>query len=185
MSSFYLKLLKFLGDCLDFPFNRLIFAPFKIIQGCTMSPLTGDFFVLREWQKEIPQHRVGKWKHPGGFPCIALNSASCCFFMFKLYKVMSNNLKRTLDNQKKINEAVEKIFNHFRTESTYAESLQTLADAQSQIIMMMKYVQSAVIKGEEGVNLDVISDFLFDMNEKIKLLKPFANMMGQIYGTEE
>ena len=98
---------------------------------------------------------------------------------------MCNNLKRTLENQKKINEAVEKIFNHFRTESTYAESLQTLADAQSQIIMMMKYVQSAVIKGEEGVNLDVISDFLFDMNEKIKLLKPFANMMGQIYGTEE
>lgn len=98
---------------------------------------------------------------------------------------MSNNLKRTLDNQKKINEAVEKIFDHFRTEESYAETLQTLADAQSQIIMMMKYVQSAVIHGEDGVNLDIISDFLFDANEKIKLLKPFANMMGQVYGTEE
>jgi hypothetical protein len=51
--------------------------------------------------------------------------------------------------------------------------------------MMMKYVQSAVIKGEDGVNLDIISEFLYDANEKIKLLKPFAEMIGQIYGTEE
>ena len=98
---------------------------------------------------------------------------------------MSTNLKQTIANQKKINEAVEKIFDYFRKEESYAETLQTLADAQSQIIMMMKYVQSAVIKGEDGVNLDIISEFLYDANEKIKLLKPFAEMMGQIYGTEE
>ena len=49
----------------------------------------------------------------------------------------------------------------------------------------MKYVQSAVIKGADGVNFDIISDFLFDMNEKIKLLKPFADMIGQIYGTDD
>ena len=98
---------------------------------------------------------------------------------------MSNNLKRTLDNQKKINEAVEQIFKHFNTEESYAETLQTLADAQSQIILMMKYVQSAIIQGENGVNLDIISDFLYDVNVKIKLLKPFAEMIGQVYGNEE
>lgn len=107
------------------------------------------------------------------------------FLFVQILRVMSSNLKKTLDNQKKINEAVEKIIKHFSSEESYAETLQTLADAQSQIIMMMKYVQSAIIQGEDGVNLDIISDFLYDVNVKIKLLKPFADMIGQVYGNED
>ena len=145
-------------------------------------PIAAYFYATNRNIKH--RNRVGKWKHPQGIALMSLTARSAVFLV-KYISVMSTNLKQTIANQKKINEAVEKIFDYFRKEESYAETLQTLADAQSQIIMMMKYVQSAVIKGEDGVNLDIISEFLYDANEKIKLLKPFAEMMGQIYGTEE
>lgn len=49
-----------------------------------------------------------------------------------------SNFKKTIETQKAINEAVEAIFKHFKREISYAETLETMADAQVEMMELME-----------------------------------------------
>lgn len=96
-----------------------------------------------------------------------------------------SNFKKSLDYQQKVNEAVGAIFRHFREETSYAESLETMTDAQCQIMQLMEINRLATANNQVGVVTDAINNFVAEVNELHKLLRPFANLMGQVYGNEE
>ena len=92
---------------------------------------------------------------------------------------MANNMKKMLADQQKINEAVKAIFNYFR-DCPYASYVEQLADAQTQIIALMELAkQQAAIRGAcEEVQTDGITTFLMDASYQLKLLRPFAELLG-------
>ena len=49
------------------------------------------------------------------------------------------NLKKSIETQKVINEAVDAIFKHFKDEVSYPETLETMADAQVELMELMEY----------------------------------------------
>lgn len=98
------------------------------------------------------------------------------------------NLKRTIETQKAINEAVEAIFKHFKSEISYAETLETMADAQVEFLQLMeinRHVANCPSLGVESIPIMDITNFIHEANQAYKLLRPFAKLMGQVYGNEE
>ena len=96
-----------------------------------------------------------------------------------------SNFKKSMEYQQKVNEAVQAIFHHFREEISYAETLETMTDAQCQIMQLMEINRIATANNKVGVVTDAINNFVAEVNEIHKLLRPFANLMGQVYGTED
>jgi hypothetical protein len=96
-----------------------------------------------------------------------------------------SNFKKSLEYQQKVNEAVQAIFNHFKVEISYAETLETMTDAQCQIMQLMEINRIATANKQIGVPTDAINNFISEVNEIHKLLRPFANLMGQVYGNED
>jgi hypothetical protein len=99
-----------------------------------------------------------------------------------------SNFKKTIETQKAINEAVEAIFEHFRSEISYAETYETMADAQVELMQLMeinRYVAGSPSLNLTSVPVDSITNFIHEANEAYKLLRPFAKLMGQVYGTED
>lgn len=99
-----------------------------------------------------------------------------------------SNFKKTIDTQKAINEAVEAIFNHFRKEISYAETLETMADAQVEFMELMeinRHIAACPSLEMESIPITSITDFIHEANAAYKLLRPFAKLMGQVYGNEE
>lgn len=99
-----------------------------------------------------------------------------------------SNVKKTIDTQKAINEAVEGIFNYFKRESSYAESLETMAEAQMELMHLME--MNRIASEHPSLELDTmptthISSFVYDYSCLLKLLRPFAKLMGQVYGNED
>ena len=92
---------------------------------------------------------------------------------------MANNLKKTLADQHKINEAVKYIFNVF-SDTPYATYVEEMAEAQTQIIGLMELAkqQAAIHEPLDMVDTDGISQFLMDVRTFFKLLRPFADMVG-------
>ncbi len=93
-----------------------------------------------------------------------------------------STLKKTLETQKEINKAVEDIFNHFRNEVSYAEMLETVADAQIEFMLLLDACHEMQV---DGISIKNINNFIFEANSAMKLLRPFAKLIGQVYGTEE
>lgn len=101
---------------------------------------------------------------------------------------MSTNIKKSIETQKAINDAVEAIFEYFRNECSYAESLETMGDAQLQLFGLMeinRQVAEFPSLNIESIPTADITTFIFQCNQQMKLLRPFAKLMGQVYGNEE
>lgn len=99
-----------------------------------------------------------------------------------------SNFKKTIETQKAINEAVEAIFQHFKKEISYAETLETMADAQVELMELMelnRYIAACPSLELESVPATSITTFIYEANEAYKLLRPFAKLMGQVYGNED
>ena len=99
-----------------------------------------------------------------------------------------STLKKTIETQRAINEAVEAIFKHFDRETSYAESLETMADAQIEIMEMMEMnrtIAACPSLGLETVPTNDINAFLYQANQVYRLLRPIAKLIGQVYGNKE
>ena len=90
-------------------------------------------------------------------------------------------MKKMLADQQKINEAVKKILQYFGTEVPYTDHLEQMLDAQAQIIALMEMAkqQAAIHDPHDEVETDEITQFLCDVRCYLRLLKPFAEMVGQ------
>ena len=98
------------------------------------------------------------------------------------------NYKKTIETQKAINEAVEAIFAHFKNVVSYAETLETMTEAQVELMELMeinRHVAACPSLGMESVPTAEIATFVYEANEAYKLLRPFAKLIGQVYGNEE
>lgn len=99
-----------------------------------------------------------------------------------------SNFKKTIETQKAINEAVEAIFCHFKRHISYAETLETIADAQVELMELMEINRCVAENPSLGMNsvpTTEITNLIHEANEAFKLLRPFAKLMGQVYGNED
>jgi hypothetical protein len=99
-----------------------------------------------------------------------------------------SNYKKTIETQKAINDAVEAIFAHFKNVVSYAETLETMTEAQVELMELMeinRHVAACPSLGMESVPTSKIATFVYEANEAYKLLRPFAKLIGQVYGNEE
>lgn len=93
---------------------------------------------------------------------------------------MSNNMKKMLESQQKMNEAVSTVADYFR-DTSYETDLELMLDATTQIVGLMELAKQQMIntrgRDELEFKTDEISLFLRVVNEYLKMLKPFAEMM--------
>ena len=92
---------------------------------------------------------------------------------------MVNNMKKMLADQQKINEAVKAVFNLF-SDCPYATYVEAMAEAQTQIIGLMEMAkqQAAIHDANEEIQTSDITQFLMDVSSLYKVLRPFAEMVG-------
>lgn len=98
------------------------------------------------------------------------------------------NLKKSFETQKAINDAVQKIFEHFKDDVSYAETLETMADATADLMEILetnRYIAENPALSINSVPTNQIIAFFHEANTAYKLLRPFAKMLGQVYGSEE
>ena len=91
-----------------------------------------------------------------------------------------NNLKKVIDNQQKINEAVNNIMEYFSEEMPYVVHLETMLDAQTQILGMMDLVKKLAMTDRNGAGafeLESVTLFLQDVRHYLTMLKPFVEMI--------
>lgn len=90
-----------------------------------------------------------------------------------------SNMKKMLENQQKVNEAVKAITNYFE-DSPYDTDLELMLDATTQIVGLMELAKQQMIKtsgmDELEFKTDDITIFLRVVNEHLKMLRPFAMM---------
>jgi len=88
-------------------------------------------------------------------------------------------MKKMLENQQKVSEAVKAITNYFE-DSPYDTDLELMLDATTQIVGLMELAKQQMIKtsgmAELEFKTDDISIFLRVVNEHLKMLRPFAMM---------
>ena len=88
-------------------------------------------------------------------------------------------MKKMLENQQKVNEAVKTITNYFE-DSPYDTDLELMLNATTQIVGLMELAkqQMVVTRGMDELTFktDDISIFLRVVNEHLKMLRPFAMM---------
>jgi hypothetical protein len=90
-----------------------------------------------------------------------------------------SNMKKMLDSQQKMNEAVKAITSYFE-DSPYETDLDLMLDATTQIVGLMELAKQQMIKtsgmDELEFKTDDITIFLRVVNEHLKMLRPFAMM---------
>lgn len=90
-----------------------------------------------------------------------------------------SNMKKMLESQQKVNEAVKAITNYFE-DSPYDADLELMLDATTQIVGLMELAKQQMIKtsgmDELEFKTDDITIFLRVVNEHLKMLRPFAMM---------
>ena len=93
---------------------------------------------------------------------------------------MINNMKKMLESQQKMNEAVSAVSDYFR-DTSYEAELELILSATTQIVGLMELAKQQMInthgRDELEFKTDEISLFLRVVNEYLKMLKPFAEMM--------
>ena len=92
-----------------------------------------------------------------------------------------NNMKKTLENQQRLNEAVKAIVEYFTVCYPYEEHLEQMVDAQTEIVALMELAkQQAAIGGSRcEVDTETITVFLQAVRTYLKLLKPFATASNE------
>ena len=92
---------------------------------------------------------------------------------------MSNNMKKMLESQQKMNEAVSAVADYFR-DTSYETDLELMLDATTQIVGLMELAKQQMIntRGDDELTFktDDITLFLRVVNEHLKILRPFAMM---------
>jgi len=100
-----------------------------------------------------------------------------------------STLKRELDYQQKINDAVRRITEYFGGEVPYTVHVEQMLDAQTQIIGLMELAKTRMITNPDDELLfktDEIALFLRDVRRYLKMLRPFAELLGQAdFGNEK
>jgi len=90
-----------------------------------------------------------------------------------------SNMKKMLESQQKVSEAVKAITNYFE-DSSYETDLELMLDATTQIVGLMELAkqQMVVTHGMDELvfKTDEITIFLRVVNEHLKMLRPFAMM---------
>ncbi len=91
-----------------------------------------------------------------------------------------SNMKKMLDNQQKMNEAVTVITNYFAGTS-YEDELELMFSATTQIVGLMELAKQQMIVSRGRADLefktDEITMFLQVVREYLHFLRPFAEMM--------
>lgn len=89
-------------------------------------------------------------------------------------------MKKMLDSQQKMNEAVKAITNYFG-DTRYEAELELMLSATTQIVGLMELAKQQMIdtRGDDELEFktDEISLFLRVVREYLNLLKPFAKMI--------
>lgn len=92
---------------------------------------------------------------------------------------MSNNMKKMLESQQKVSEAVKAITGYFE-DNPYETDLELMLNATTQIVGLMELAkqQMVVTRGMDELTFktDEITIFLRVVNEHLKMLRPFAMM---------
>jgi len=97
-------------------------------------------------------------------------------------------LSETLENQQRINEAVKYIMDYFGGECPYCVHIEQMVDAQTQIISLMELAKHQMIvepDTELEYQTDEIAMFLRDVRHYLKMLEPFAALLGQTSFADE
>ena len=117
---------------------------------------------------------------PKGIPLGALTARSAAFlFICQNIKSMKN-FKKALENQKQVNEAITSIVNYFE-QCPYSSCVEYFAEAQTQILKMVKFLQYYDIgkrpseQAFSEVDMEDLILFMMQVQEYLKLLKPFTN----------
>ena len=91
-----------------------------------------------------------------------------------------SNMKKMLDNQQKMNEAVKAITNYFEVTS-YEDELELMFSATTQIVGLMELGKQQMIasrgRSDMEFKTDEITMFLQTVREYLHFLRPFAEMM--------
>ena len=92
-----------------------------------------------------------------------------------------NNMKKTLADQQRMNEAANAIVEYFAECYPYEEHLEQMVDAQTEIVALMELAkQRAAIGGSRcEVDTETITVFLQAVRTYLKLLKPFATASNE------
>ena len=88
------------------------------------------------------------------------------------------NMKKMLENQQKVNEAVQAIADYFR-DTWYETELELMFSATTQIVGLMELAKQQMIKdrlSEVEFSTSEITVFLQVVRSYLRLLKPFAEM---------
>lgn len=88
------------------------------------------------------------------------------------------NMKKMLENQQKVNEAVTKVTDYF-TEVSYEDELELMFSATTQIVGLMELAKQRMVKDRNDYcefNTDEITIFVQTIREYLHMLKPFAEM---------
>ena len=92
---------------------------------------------------------------------------------------MNNNMKKMLESQQKVSEAVKAITDYFE-DNPYETDLELMLNATTQIVGLMELAKQQMIvtcgMDESTFKTDDISIFLRVVNEHLKMLRPFAMM---------
>ena len=91
-----------------------------------------------------------------------------------------NNMKKMLDSQQKMNEAVKAITNYFG-DTRYEAEPELMFSATTQIVGLMELAKQQMINSRGRDELDFKTDeitlFLQVVREYLHFLRPFAEMM--------
>lgn len=91
-----------------------------------------------------------------------------------------SNMKKMLNNQRKMNEAVNAITNYFG-DINYKDELEMMLSATTQIVGLMELAKQQMIasrgRDELEFRTDEITMFLQTVREYLHFLRPFAEMM--------
>ena len=93
-----------------------------------------------------------------------------------------SNLKKMLENQQKINEAVKVIMDYFSESGAYAIHMEQFAEAETQIVGLMQLAKTHLTEeplDELELQTDIICLFLRDSCNYLKMFKPFIEMAEQ------
>jgi hypothetical protein len=97
------------------------------------------------------------------------------------------NFKKTLQQQEKINEAAQKVLKFYDDVATYSDVMEDMAKAQTAILVMATHYHrllSQFTDEEDKPFHEDITQFLWIVSELLDATKPFADLLGQIYGKD-
>lgn len=88
----------------------------------------------------------------------------------------NNNIKKMLEDQQKLNEAIEAIVDNFTDGYPYEEHLEQMVDAQTEIVGLIELAKHQAALGGTRceVGTETITVFLQAVRTYLRLLKPFA-----------